>query len=218
MIQAVIFDMDGLLVDSELVGLDVLADCARKQQVEMTLEDIKKTLGATYAYAIDLYGRLYPQMDPVKLFEDFEESMQQLAREGKIPLKKGAKELLAYLQAHDIPRAVASSSPESVVRLFLGKTGVLDQFQALITGDLGLPSKPAPDMFLSAAKALGAKPENCLVLEDSVNGVKAGRNAGMVVGMVPDVLPYREELKPYCDHVLPDLGAAIAILQEKNAQ
>ena len=217
MISAVIFDMDGLLVDSELIGLDVLADCARKQQVEMTLEDIKKTLGSTYAYAIDLYGRLYPQMDPVKLFADFEESMQKLAQEGKIPLKKGAKELLAALKERKIPRAVASSSPESVVRLFLGKAGVLDEFQALITGDLGLPSKPAPDMFLTAARCLGAGPENCLVLEDSVNGIKAGRNAGMVVGMVPDVLPYREELKPYCDYVLPDLMAVIPLLQEKNA-
>ena len=99
-----------------------------------------------------------------------------------------------------------------VVKLYLSKVGVLDDFQTLVTGDLGLPSKPEPDMFLTAAKRLGVAPENCLVLEDSVNGIKAGRNAGMQVGMVPDVLPYREELAPYCDHVLPDLAAVIPLL------
>ena len=98
MIKAVIFDMDGLLVDSEHIGLDVMADCGRKQGVEMTLEDIKKTLGSTYAFSIDLYSRLYPQMDPRQLFIDFENSMHELAEAGKIPLKKGAKEFAEYMK------------------------------------------------------------------------------------------------------------------------
>lgn len=213
MIQAVIFDMDGLLVDSEHAGLDVMAACGRKQGVEMALEDIKKTLGSTYAFSIDLYSRLYPQLDPVQLFADFKNSMLELAAAGKIPLKKGAKELLHALKERNIPRAVGSSSPLPVVKLYLEKAGVLDEFQALVTGDLGLPSKPEPDMFLTAAEKLGIAPENCLVLEDSVNGVKAGRNAGMQVGMVPDVLPYKEELKPFCDHVLPDLSAVLPLLK-----
>lgn len=212
MIKAVIFDMDGLLVDSEHIGLDVMAECGRKQGVEMTMEDIKKTLGSTYAFSIDLYSRLYPQMDPRQLFIDFENSMHEMAEAGRIPLKKGARELLEALKERNIPRAVGSSSPSTVVKLYLSKVGVLDDFQTLVTGDLGLPSKPEPDMFLTAAKRLGVAPENCLVLEDSVNGIKAGRNAGMQVGMVPDVLPYRDELKPYCDHVLPDLAAVIPLL------
>lgn len=213
MIKAVVFDMDGLLVDSEYVGLFVLQDCARRQNVEMKMEDIKLTLGSTYAFSIDLYARLYPQMDAVRLFKDFKEAMQETALAGKVPLKKGAKELLEYLNAHQIPCAVASSSPMAMVETYLGKLDALSHFQAFITGDLGLPSKPAPDMFLTAAKALNTDPAHCLVLEDSVNGVKAGRAAGMQVGMVPDVLPYKEELAPYCDHVLPDLTAVLPLLK-----
>ena len=213
MIKAVIFDMDGLLVDSEYEGLFVLQNCARKQGIEMSLDDIKLTLGSTYAFSIELYGRLYPKMDSVRLFADFKEGMRELAESGKVPLKKGAKELLEYLKAHHIPCAVASSSPKSMVEVYLGKQGVLPYFDAFVTGDLGLPSKPAPDMFLTAAKALNTDPAQCLVLEDSVNGIKAGRNAGMQVGMVPDVLPYKDELKPFCDHVLPDLTAVIPLLK-----
>ena len=153
-------------------------------------------------------------MDSVKLFADFKVGMRELAEEGKVPLKKGAKELLDYLKAHGIPCAVASSSPKSMVEAYLGKLGVLGYFDSFVTGDLGLPSKPAPDMFLTAAKELHTAPQDCLVLEDSVNGIKAGRNAGMQVGMVPDVLPYKDELKPFCDHVLPDLAAVIPLLEK----
>lgn len=213
MIRAVIFDMDGLLVDSEREGLYVLQNCGRKQGIEMSIDDIKLTLGSTYAFSIELYGRLYPELDAVQLFVDFKEGMRELAEAGKLPLKKGARELLEYLRTHAIPCAVASSSPKSIVEIYLGKQGVLSYFDAFVTGDLGLPSKPAPDMFLQAAKELNALPEECLVLEDSVNGIKAGRAAGMQVGMVPDVLPYRDELAPYCDHVLDDLTAVLPLLQ-----
>lgn len=212
MVKAVIFDMDGLLVDSERVGLEVLRECGERQGVALRREDILKTLGATYACSIRLYARLYPQLDSRQLFIDFAQAMQKQAAAGNIPLKKGALELLRVLEERSIPRAVASSSPASSVKLYLGKAGVLDSFQALVTGDLGLPSKPEPDMFLAAARALSVSPGDCLVLEDSFNGVRAGRSAGMRVGMVPDILPYREELQPFCDAVLPDLAAVIPLL------
>jgi len=215
MIQAVIFDMDGLLMDSEREGLYVMQACGRKQGIELPLDLIKSTLGTTYAHSKALYKSLYgDKIDPEQLFVDFKAGMRELAEQGKVPLKKGAKELLEYLSAHHIPCAVASSSPLVMIQLYLGKTGVLDHFQALLSGDIGFPSKPAPDMFLGAAKALNTDPALCLVLEDSVNGVKAGRSAGMQVGMVPDILPYKEELKPYCDHVLSDLSAVIPLLSQ----
>ncbi|MBR4333046.1 MAG: HAD-IA family hydrolase, partial [Clostridia bacterium] len=95
---------------------------------------------------------------------------------------------------------------------YLESVGVISYFHEIVTGS-GLPSKPAPDVFLKAAAALNAKPEACLVLEDSIHGVQAGRAAGMTVFMIPDVIPYNEALKPFCDRVLPDLAAVIPLLE-----
>lgn len=212
MIGAVIFDMDGLLIDSERIALSVIQQAASLQGYDIPLPLIEKTIGVTTAYASQLYHQQFPRMDTEKLFADFHAFMHTLARQGKIPLKKGAGELLAALEERNIPRAIASSSPLETVILFLEKAGVLSDFQYLQAGGGGVPSKPAPDIFLRAAEKLRIPPEHCLVLEDSVSGVKAGRAAGMQVCMVPDLIPFHPDLAPYCDHVLDDLSQVIPLL------
>ena len=209
--QAVIFDMDGLLMDSERVGLTVMHDCGLLQGYDIPLEKIRHTLGANRQSASDYYHQFYPALDADRLFLDFRSAMCDLAEQGKIPLKKGAIQLLDAIGEKNLPAAVASSSGETTITAYLKSAGIISRFQALITGN-GLPSKPAPDVFLKAAKTLGAAPEQCLVLEDSENGIKAGRNAGMTVVMVPDLIPYTEAFRPFCDYVLPDLSAAIPLL------
>lgn len=213
MIRAVIFDMDGLLTDSEVIGVTVMQECGRKQGYELDRQVILQTIGSTNTACRATYRRYYPGLDGERLFEDFKEAMFDLARAGGIPLKKGAKELLEALKARGIPTAVASSSSLETIQLYLGKCGVLPYFQALISGGADIASKPAPDIFLKAARTLGVPPEACLVLEDSVNGIRAGRAAGMTVCMVPDLFPFTEELAPYCDAVKPDLAAVIPLVQ-----
>ena len=212
MIRAVIFDMDGLITDSERLALSVIPQAGRLQGYEIPLSLIKATTGVTVAYAIDKYHEIFPQLDAQKLFTDFRILMHELAKEGKIPLKKGVKELLFALKEKNIPRAVASSSPVATIELYLSQAGILQDFQYLQSGGGDIPSKPAPDVFLLAAKALGVAPRDCLVLEDSANGVKAGRAAGMQVCMVPDIIPFHPDLAPYCDHVLDDLTQVIPLL------
>ena len=212
MIGAVIFDMDGLLTDSESIGIVGMQMSGRKQGVELPVSLIAETLGTTSEYSSRLYGQHYPDLDTHQLFVDFAEYMHGKARRGEIPLKKGAAELLRLLKEKGIPCAVASSAPLRTVELYLGQAGVLDYFQAFSTGGPDVKSKPAPDIFLRAAEKLGVAPENCLVLEDSVNGVKAGWAAGMTVCMVPDLKPYFEELAPYCDYVKEDLLAVMPLV------
>lgn len=209
--RAFIFDMDGLLTDSESIGLTVMRGCAALQGVDLPTDAVRKTVGIHAAAASDFYHQYYPALNTDQLFQDFHAAMHQAARSGRIPLKKGAVELLSALKMRGIPRAVASSSGMDTIRTYLTALGVAEDFDVLLSA-IGLPSKPAPDVFLRAAEALHTAPENCLVLEDSVNGVKAGRAAGMTVCMVPDLFPYTQALAPYCDHVLPDLAAVIPLL------
>ena len=209
MIRAVIFDMDGLLMDSEGVGLEVMHACALRQGIDIPPDRIRETLGSSAPAITQFYLRFYPDLDAPRLFQDFRSAMREQALAGRIPLKKGAKELLSFLATRGVPCAVASASGLPTIQVYLEQAGVLSFFSALISCGRELPSKPAPDIFLKAAQALHAAPEECLVLEDSINGIKAGRAAGMTVFMVPDLIPYREELAPYCDAVLPDLSAVI---------
>lgn len=212
MIRAVIFDMDGLLTDSESIGIVGIQACGRKQGVELPVSLIAETLGTTSDYSSRLYESHYPGLDTHRLFLDFADYMHGKARRGEIPLKKGAVELLTLLREKKIPCAVASSAPLDTVKLYLSQAGVLDYFQAFSTGGPDVKSKPAPDIFLRAAERLGVAPEDCLVLEDSVNGVKAGRAAGMTVCMVPDLKPYTKDLAPYCDYVKEDLLAVMPLV------
>lgn len=213
MIEAVIFDMDGLLTDSERIALSVIHEAGRQQGFDIPLSLIEKTIGATVAWASDLYHQSFPLLNTEKLFHDFRKFMHQLAQEGKIPLKKGARALLCALKEAAIPRAVASSSPLATIQLYLAQADILSDFQHLQSGGGDIPSKPAPDIFLIAAEKLGVPPERCLVLEDSVNGVKAGRAAGMQVCMVPDLIPFHSDLAPYCDYVLDDLEQVIPLVK-----
>ncbi|MBR5110403.1 MAG: HAD family phosphatase [Clostridia bacterium] len=209
--QAIIFDMDGLLMDSERVGLDVMRECGLLQGFDIPADVVRQTIGSNEQSCGEYYRRFFPALDTARLFLDFTDAMRAMARQGKIPLKKGAGELLMEGKRRNIPMAVASSSDRETIGTYLDSVGVISYFDALITGS-GLPSKPAPDIFLTAAAALNAEKEKCLVLEDSINGIRAGRAAGMAVGMVPDMFPYTEALAPYVDYLLPDLSAALPLL------
>lgn len=210
--QAVIFDMDGLLMDSERVGLDMMHQCGLLQGYDIPVSMVRETIGSNKQSSSDFYHQFFPDLDTDRLFLDFKTAMCDLAKRGEIPLKPGARALLEAVKARRIPMAVASSSGQSTIRVYLESASIISYFDQLVTGS-GLPSKPAPDVFLKTAKTLNAKPEACLVLEDSIHGVQAGRAAGMTVAMIPDMIPFTEDLKPFCDYVLPDLTAVIPLLE-----
>lgn len=211
--QAALFDMDGLLFDSERIGLREMIAAAAEQGIVMEQEPVLQTIGKTIESARQVYTHWYPALDYNQLRDAFTRRMHDLAQKGEMPLKEGVFELLDALKTRHIPMAVASSSGESTIRVYLDKAGILPYFDALVSGVNVAHSKPAPDIFLAAAEKLGADPARCLVLEDSYNGVKAGRAAGCTVCMVPDVLPYLDELNPYVDHLLCSLTQVIPLLE-----
>ena len=142
--------------------------------------------------------------DPQRVLDKVWQLADKRFAEG-VPCKKGLKELLATLEEMGLPRIVASSSPRSMIEMNLKTSDTAKYFDKVVSGTEVAHSKPAPDTFLLAAEKLGLAPADCLVLEDSFNGVRAGRAAGCVTVMVPDLMQPTEEIRKLYDRKCEDL-------------
>ena len=212
---AVLFDMDGLLFDSERLALTVVERITREAGTPIPREVILKTVGCNSQLSREIYLAYEPRMEYDRLRAVFAAEMRRMGARGLIPLKEGALPLLRLLKRLGIPRAVASSSPRATVEACLRGAGIDALADRLVCGDEITRSKPDPEAFLLAARALAVPPERCLVLEDSLNGIKAGHAAGCTVCMIPDLFPWEESLAAFADlhfsslaHVLPLFEAA----------
>ncbi len=207
-IRAVLFDMDGLLIDSERIGIraSVRAGKALGYPVDEALA--MQMLGLTRAGSAAKYRAAIPGMDVEAFYAAFTREMEdEIDRQG-VPCMPGAQELLAWLQERGIPRVLATSTAQALADKRMERAGIARFLPLRVTGDDVAHSKPDPEIFLKAASLAAIDPEACLVLEDSVNGIRAGRAAGAVVGMVPDLTPYSDACAPYCDAVFRSLFEA----------
>ena len=201
---ALVFDMDGLLFDSEALYRDAILAAARELGHDFTLEDFLRLVGRPWAVnRIALQEHIGPAGD-VEAFRSAWARHYQ-ARRGTLALKPGVTELLDRLDALRIPRAICTSSGRDEVEHNLTLHGLAGRFDALVAAGDYARGKPAPDPFLRAAESLGVAPSDCLALEDSHNGVRAAAAAGMRTIMVPDLLPATEEIGLLCDRVAADL-------------
>jgi HAD superfamily hydrolase (TIGR01509 family) len=206
--HALLFDMDGLMVDSEPTWFAVEQDFARARGGEWTPELAHACIGrglanTLRAMEVVLGLAIDRERDEAEIIDRF------LARAPAVTVKPGCRELVA--RAHGVvPIAVASSSARRLVLGVLDGLGLRSSFAAVVTGDDVAHPKPAPDIYLQAASRLGVPPSGCVVLEDSLAGATAGHAAGMRVIAVP------ERPTPGIDLVAtlvaPDLLAASAIL------
>lgn len=189
---AVIFDCDGVLVDSERIANQVLADLLTEAGLPTTREEsMRDYMGRTMAACRALAEERFGGPLPAALFDDdyHERCFAAFARELRpVP---GIEAVLAALDGVPLPYCVASSGHPKKIRATLGHTGLLPRFEGRITSATEVAQgKPAPDVFLLAAERLGLAPAACQVVEDSVLGVRAGRAAGMrVLGFARDVAP-----------------------------
>jgi HAD superfamily hydrolase (TIGR01509 family) len=194
-IRAVVFDMDGLLVDTEVMIRDLMMALAPRYGATMPDEVFQRMVGlpsaASDAVAIAHFGPDFPLAE----FSRELERGVHAACEAGVALKAGVVELLDHLDAAKIPRAIATSSSHRSVQRTLGPSGILPRFDAIVASGDYARGKPNPDPFLVAAERLGVAPEDCLALEDSHNGVRAAHAAGMMTVMVPDLLPATDEMR-----------------------
>ena len=197
--RGVLFDMDGLLFDSERPSIPLIMELSRGLGTPVGEELILRTVGCAAPLARSIYHEEAPELDYDALFGLFDKTMQKRGAEGKIALKDGAEELLRWLRERGVPCALASSSQRETVESYLNGAGIRDYFACLVTGNDITRSKPHPEAFLRAAAGLGLSGGDCLVLEDSPNGIRSGHAAGCRVCMVPDLFPWREEMREYAD-------------------
>ncbi len=219
MIRGVLFDMDGVLLDSERLGMAAFpAICARYgYQAGEAL--FQKLLGTTNDLSRDILVQTFGDAFP------FDEVMGELdryrtreAEAGRMPLKKGLEACMAGLRARGVRRALATSSDRAVVEHYIAAIPQMQGvFDALVCGAEGGRSKPAPDIYLTAAKRLGLTPEECVGVEASENGLRSLTAAGVVSVMLPDLLPYGERFQGLVRYRLDDLSQLCPLIDRLNA-
>ncbi len=212
-LDAVVFDMDGLLLDTEsLFRTATFAVCAKLghrmvDEVHLRLLGIPREAGN--ALLIEHFGESF---DVATYDRECTAHYDELCHDS-VPLRPGALRLLAVLQQRRMPMAVATSTERAKAEKHLRKAGILDVFGALVTRSDVSRGKPHPESFLKAAGALGVRPARCLALEDSHNGVRAAAAAGMATIMIPDLLAPTDDIRALCVGVLPSLHDVAALLE-----
>ena len=205
---SVIFDMDGVLFDSESVYIEAYVKFAAEYP------DIRETslscIGANGKKTREIFAQKYGEDFP---FDAYYQQVKAYVAAHPVPLKTYVHEILGWCRDQGLPTALASSTRTQSVMQMLGGAGLTAYFDEIICGDMVSHSKPHPEIFLYAAEKLGADPQDCWVIEDSYNGLRCARNAGMHPLMVPDILQPDDEIRPLCEAVLPDLRAAEAYLK-----
>jgi HAD superfamily hydrolase (TIGR01509 family) len=217
-VHAVVFDMDGLLVDTETISHEVMTAAARAMGHDLPAVVFRRIVGLNFAATGAILAEHYGADFDVDAFRADSTRRYQEALELGVALKSGVIELLDYLDAARIPRAVATSSPHHDVDRNLGQHGLRHRFDTVAARGDYARGKPHPDPFLTAATALGVEPAHCLALEDSHNGVRAAHAAGMMTIMVPDLLEPDGEMHELCVRIVETLHEIPILIAAANAE
>jgi HAD superfamily hydrolase (TIGR01509 family) len=214
-VEAALFDMDGLLLDTEAIYVEAMREAARTLgHNELPLEFCHSTAGVPGPERNRMIEAHYGEGFSIAAFrEQFSVQTRRLTEAG-IPVKPGVVELLDFLAGRGLPLAVATSARRPTAENHLGKAGLLDRFAAIATRDDVERTKPHPDVYIEAARRLGVAPERCIAFEDSNVGLEAAHAAGAMAFMVPDLLQPLPESRARCVDVLPDLHAALKLLRQ----
>lgn len=215
MLKAFIFDVDGTLLDTERIYMQAWKDAAAELGYDMPMNLLRKTRAVNAREAARIFeteignGFSYEKTRPIRV----RIAEEIIERESPI-LMPGVLELLKFLKQKGIRLAVASSTNTKTTKEHLAINGIEDWFEVIVGGDMIERGKPNPDIFLKAAELLGETPENCIVVEDSPAGIRAGSAAGMKTVLVPDQAEIPAEIAELADAMFSSLLEVPAYIEQ----
>ena len=178
--KAFIFDMDGVIIDSEPIHFQVDIETMKHLGCNMSKKELEKYVGTTNEYMLTDIKKNYNIKESIEEITDYKMKLtKRKIIESDLEPIEGIKELLVNLKENSIPAAIASSSPIDFINIVVEKFKIRDYFQYIVSGEEVENGKPAPDIYIETAKKLGFDPKDCTVIEDSKNGVQAAKSAGM---------------------------------------
>ncbi len=214
MIKAIIFDMDGLMIDSERVTFECYQEILKGMNLTMDEEFYKTLLGkplkGIYQRFYDVYGNDFPIEDVIK---DVHALMAKRFETEGVPIKTGLKSLLEYLKENNYKTIVATSSNRDRVDTILSQAQITDYFDDSICGDEVTKGKPNPEVFLKSCQKLGVNVDEAIVLEDSEAGVQASYDAGIKVICIPDMKYPEKQYEEKTFKILKDLNGVTEYLK-----
>jgi len=216
MIKAVVFDMDGLMFDTERLTIQAWDYAGEKLGIGKMGHMVYKTLGMSVENSrkifIEEYGDKIVEEDLTEYAREF---FNDYFNEYGTPLKPGLIELLSYLKENNYKIAVATSSNKEVALNHFKRANITEYFKVIVCGDMIENSKPAPDIYLKACELLGVIPSECLAIEDSPNGIRSAFSAELKPVMIPDLIQPTEEILEMVNYKLANLNEVIHLLDSK---
>lgn len=204
--KAVVFDMDGIIFDSERLVIECWKEVADKYGIVDIEKACEACLGVNATETREIFKSFYGQAFP---YDEYKKEMSELFHSrydgGRLPTKVGVKELLRFLKEQDKMVGLASSTRKAVVVQELTDAGLIEYFDVVVGGDMVTRSKPQPDIFLKACEELGVLPEEAFAIEDSYNGIRAAAAGNLRPLMVPDLMPVTEEMQKLTECVFETL-------------
>ena len=198
-IEAVLFDMDGVIFDTESIYLDIWTKVFESYGYKMTKDVYISVMGRGRKNVIKTFVDLYGQDLPIiQMYKEKDGKLMQVIDKGQVPMKVGVKEILTFLKENGYKVALATSAKRERAMKQLKMANIKELFDCIVCGDEVINAKPNPEIFLKAAEELSVKPENCIVIEDSPAGIESAYNANMIGIHVEDLKKADEVILKYC--------------------